>query len=214
MLAQVGDGGDGGGVCGGVGGGYCSRSVTVLAGGYCSRSVTVLAQSPLSFRSGFVQLARLAVIRVRPRTLVDGELVDGSPHAPKGTPSSTDVRNTTEESRRRSEILHRHAGGREGRWLYFHGRVAVSSGPVRRDADVRGGPASIEFGIGIGRLRAYDSGRMRASRVSVRRGLRESCLHQLSLGVLPFLLVSVLRDRMPRLHHVGSLVLRGLHGSA
>ena len=87
MLVQVGDGDDGGGVCGGVGGGYCSRSVAVLAGGYCSRSVTVLAQlpvrvaTPLSFRSGFVQLARLAVIRVRPRTLVDGELVDGSPHA-------------------------------------------------------------------------------------------------------------------------------------
>ena len=28
---QVGDGGDGGGACGGVGGGYCSRSVAVLA---------------------------------------------------------------------------------------------------------------------------------------------------------------------------------------
>ena len=188
MLVQAGDGDDGGGVCG-VGGGYCSRSVTVLAGGYCSRSVTVLAQSPLSFRSGFVQLARLAVIRVRPRTLVDGELVDGSPHAPKGTPSST-------------------------RWLYFHGRVAVSSGPVRRDADVRGGPASIEFGIGIGRLRAYDSGRMRASGVSVRPGLRESCLHQLSLGVLLFLLVSVLRDRMPRRHHLRALVLSRVPGSA
>ena len=37
---QVGDGGDGGGACGGVGG-----------GGYCSRSVAVLAQLPVRVAS-------------------------------------------------------------------------------------------------------------------------------------------------------------------
>ena len=58
---QVGDGGDGGGACGGVGGGgYCSRSVAVLA------QLPVRVATPLSFRSGFVQLAQLAVIHVGP----------------------------------------------------------------------------------------------------------------------------------------------------
>ena len=55
MLVQVGDGGDGGSVCGGVGGGsYCSRSVAVLA------QLLVRVATPLSF-----QLAQLAVIDVR-----------------------------------------------------------------------------------------------------------------------------------------------------